>query len=84
MQTQNEETPQPPQPQQDSNLAFEQSFPEDAPIELWRLHSVRSYRADKEIRHINWFATEAAALEHRDWINAGRGRVLSLVKYRSC
>jgi hypothetical protein len=68
----------------DSNVAFEQAFVEDAPKELWRLSAMRAYRDEKEIRHINWFATETAALAHRDWINAGRGRVLSLVKYRAC
>ena len=68
----------------DSNLAFEQAFPVDAPEELWRLSAVRTHKGEKEIRHINWFSTEAAALAHRDWINDGRGRVLSIVKYRSC
>lgn len=67
----------------ESNLAFEQ-FPESAPPELWRLSAIRTYKGEKDIRHINWFASEAAAIAHRDWINDGRGRVLSLVKYRSC
>lgn len=65
----------------DSNLAFEQSFAEECPAELWRLSAMRSYH-NGEIRHINWFATESAALAHRDWINDGRGRVLSLQRYR--
>jgi hypothetical protein len=67
----------------DSNVAFEQAFVEESPKELWRLSAMRTYRDEEEIRHINWFATETAALAHRDWINAGRGRVLSLVKYRA-
>jgi hypothetical protein len=67
-----------------SNLAFEKSFPVDAPQELWRLSAVRTYKGEKDITHINWFATEEAASKHRDWINDGRGRVLSVVKYRAC
>ena len=66
----------------DSNLAFEQSFPEESPAELWRLSAIRLHQGT-EMRHINWFATETAALAHRDWINDGRGRVLSLVIYRA-
>jgi len=68
----------------DSDVAFENSFQEDAPGELWRLSAMRFYAGEKEIRHINWFATETAAIAHRDWVNDGRGRVLSLVKYRAC
>ncbi len=67
----------------DSNIAFEQAFREDSPRELWRLAAIRKYK-DEEIRHINWFATETAAIAHRDWVNDGRGRVLSLTKYRAC
>lgn len=67
---------------QDSNIAFEQAFSDDSPQELWRLAAMRTYK-DGEIRHINWFSTEASALAHKDWINNGRGRVVSLVKYRA-
>jgi len=66
-----------------SDLCFEQDFHEDSPEELWRLSAMRSYH-NGEIRHVNWFASETAALAHRDWINAGRGRVLSITKYRAC
>jgi hypothetical protein len=64
-----------------SDLAFEEAFPVDAPLELWRLSSVGNW-GDRTIRHINWFATEVAALQHKTWIEGGRGSVVSLTKYR--
>lgn len=61
-------------------LAFE--F-EDSPLELWRVVSHREFLG-RALRNINWFATEQAARRHAAWINDGRGKVLSVTKYRAC
>jgi len=64
-----------------SNLAFEDGF-EGSPSELWRVESKRWLRPGrKEITHINWFATKEQAEKHADWINDGRGRVISIYRY---
>jgi len=62
------------------NLSFEE-FEEPAPGVLWRLVSRRAH-GDRQLRHVNWFASQDAAEAHRDWINQGRGQSISLTKYR--
>lgn len=63
-------------------MSFENGF-EDSPPELWRVVSCRGFNG-RSLRHVNWFATEEAARKHAEWINDGRGQVLSIVKYRAC
>jgi hypothetical protein len=65
-----------------SELAFEEGFPEGEPHDLWRLCSARSFK-EREIRHVNWFASLEAAREHVAWIEDGRGKVVSLTHYRN-
>lgn len=55
------------------------------PPVLWRLEYLRNWPDGQPapIHCIRWFTTEAGAIAHREDIaRAGRGEVLSLVKYR--
>lgn len=64
------------------DMSFEQGFKEDNPQELWRVISWRQVpNQNRKIRHTNWFATEEAAKKHAEWINNGRGEVISIAKY---
>lgn len=69
--------PEPPE------LVWETGIADNEPPQktLWRVMSIRPWRG-REIRHTNWFATEDAARAHAAWIEDGRGRVVSLLKYR--
>lgn len=62
-----------------AELAFEDGF-DESPDTLWRVYSTRDWK-DRGVRHVNWFATESAALAHAAWINDGRGRVDSVTRY---
>lgn len=62
-----------------ADLAFENGIG-DAPVELWRVVSMRKWN-DREIRHTNWFATEEGALTHAEWIKDGRGRLVGVNKF---
>jgi hypothetical protein len=69
-------------PRRDFDLAFEHDFRQDvAPPELWRVCSLRGLPGREPIVHVNWFAAENAARKHGDWINDGRGEVVSITRY---
>jgi hypothetical protein len=64
-----------------SNIAFEDGF-DGSPPELWRLEAKRTTPfGTKEITHVNWFASKEMADSHAAWINDGRGRIVSIVRY---
>lgn len=61
------------------DMAFEHGV--DGETELWRVMSFRAFN-DKSFRNTNWFSTKAEAEAHAEWINDGRGKVLSITQYR--
>lgn len=64
----------------DDNLAFESNVRPNSTI-LYRLESVRDFKG-LDVRHIRWFTTEEAAVTHKAWIEDGRGKVISLRRFR--
>ena len=81
----------------ETELAFETEIHEETPTELWRVRSRRNFikgqmtptswvtqSSTKVVCTTNWFATEDRARQHVEWINDGRGEVISIAKYILC
>jgi len=65
-----------------SELAFEE-FIGHAPPELWRVVCLRHRRPGEEpdVRDVQWYDSEAAALAHVEYIQDGRGVLVRVDKY---